>query len=146
MGFLLKSEEEDYLYCHLSSDLVHIDELRALHDVLRVISTKENPGLKITSVDPLPEIGGPNVVADRCVPTGWDKNIEREVREDSSGKAFYEHGVYALVVLLFWDGRLEGTTQHLIEAEANNCYIWQPSCNEIYRIDKRKGCWMFLII
>ena len=62
--FLLKPGDDFYLYYDVSSDLIHIDEPIALHDILLVISTERFVGLKTTSVNPLPEHGGPNVVAD----------------------------------------------------------------------------------
>ena len=108
------SGEDLYLYYEISSALVYIDEPIALHDILRVISTERFVGLKITSVNPLPEHGGPNVVADRHIPEGWTKNIDREIKEISSRKALYEHGICASAVLLFQDGSLNGTTQCLV--------------------------------
>ena len=67
------------------------------------------------------------------------KNIDREAREVSSREAFHEHAHYASAMLLFQDGSLKGTTQYLVHAEADKYYIWQPACNEIYRIDEAEG-------
>ena len=69
-GFLLESGEDSYLYYDISSDLIHIDEPIALHDILRVISTEPFMGLTTTSVNLLTEHGGPDVVADSHVPEG----------------------------------------------------------------------------
>ena len=96
-------------------------------------------GLKTASVDLLLEFGGPNVVANSYVPTGWTKNIVKEIKKISSRKASHEHGMCISAVFLFQDGSLKRTTQYLVQAEANMYYIWHPTCSDIYWIEKAGG-------
>ena len=105
--FLIKCGEDFYLYYGISDNLVYIDELIALHDILRVISIEPLVCLKTTSVDP--EHGGPNVDADSHVPEGWTKIIDREVRKVSSRDSFQGHG-HSAATLLLRNGSLNGTT------------------------------------
>lgn len=134
--FLLKCGEEYYLFYEISSDLVHIDEPKALHDVLHILGRSHHPGLKTTHVNVLPEYGGPNVIADSDVPEGWTNKIDRGV---SCEQVFYENGILRSTLLLFRNSILNGTPLYLVEGEEHEFYIWNPASDDISRIKDIEG-------
>ena len=134
--FFLKCGEEYYLYYEISSDLVHIDEPKGLHNILRVLGRQRYPGLKTTHVNVLPEFGGPNVVADSDVPEGWTNKIDKGF---SCEQILYEHGIFGSTLLLFKNSTLNSTPLYLVEAEVREFYIWNPASNDISRINEAEG-------
>ena len=118
--FLMKCGEEYYLFYETSSDLVYIEEPTGFHDILCVLGTELYVDLKTTHVNPLPEYCGPKVIADDDLPESWSNKIS----EVSCGQEFFEHGIFGSIVLLFYDGGLDGTRLYLVavKAEVGLCF------------------------
>ena len=134
--FFLKSGDEYYLYYEISSELVHVDHPKNLHDILRDLGTERWVGLKTTHVNVLPEHGGPNFVADDNVPEGWTNKINKRVY---CGEVFYEHGIYDSSILLSQDESGNGTALYLVEAHREKYYIWDPASDTISRVERAEG-------
>ena len=130
---LMKCGDDFYLFCEISHDIFRIDEPSELRRILSVLNTKN--GLKVTLVNRLPEYGGPNIVDDSNVPSGWSNEIDKEV---SCADLFYKHGIHGSDILLFWHGSANDAPKYLVEDESSH-YIWDTISNEVWRIVRAQG-------
>lgn len=131
--FLMKCGDDFYLFYEISHQLLHIDEPSALCEILSALGTDDD--LKVTPVNYLPEYGGPNIVDDSNVPSGWSNKIDREV---SCADLFYKHGIFGSDILVLWHGSANDAPEYLVEAEYSH-YIWDTISNDIWRIDRAQG-------
>lgn len=131
--FLMRCGEDFYLFCEISHELLHVDEPSDLRGILSVLNTEDD--LRVTPVNYLPEYGGPNVIDDSNVPSGWSNKIDKEV---SCADLFYQHGIYGLDILLFWQGSANDAPKYLVEDECSH-YIWDTISNEIWRVERAQG-------
>ena len=133
--FLMKCGDDLYLFYETSHELLHIDEPSDLRVILSVLGSSDDDDLKVTTVDYLPEYGGPNVVGDSDVSSGWSNRIDKRV---SCADLFYKHGIYGSYILLFWHGSVNDSPKYLVEAEYDH-YIWDTISNDVWRIGRAQG-------
>lgn len=131
--FLIKCGDDFYLFCEISHELLHIDEPSELRGILSALNNDND--LNVTPVNYLPEYGGPNIVDDSNIPSGWSNKIDKQV---SCVDLFYKHGIYGPDILLFWHGSANDAPKYLVEAECSQ-YIWETISDEIWRIDRAQG-------
>ncbi len=133
--FLMKCGEEFYLFYQIFHQLFHIDKPSDLRGILSILNSGSDEDLRTTPVSYLPEYGGPNVVTDDNVPSGWCNKIGKEV---SCADLFYKHRIFGSDILLFSSGSPNNHPKYLVEAEYRH-YIWDVISDGIWRIVRAHG-------
>ena len=140
---LFQSGNRCYIFNQISSDVFRIEEPVRLQDILRTLNdtSREGPsGLKLKEVELLPEYGGPNRIPDNKVPNGWTNSVDAMIVNYD-----WCRGVGLSIIpntLLYSESYMDGTSVYLFECQPSlrsAYYFWNPSLDDIYRIDETEG-------
>lgn len=140
---LFQSGEQYYIYDQICFGILRINQPRILQDILQALNdTSRNAlrGLEVEKLELLPEYGGLNRVPDGDVPQGWTNQVDSQTINHVWCRG-YGLGTCPNT-LLCSESYLDGTPAYIFESQPSlhsSNYLWKPSLNAIYRIDKTEG-------
>ena len=129
--YFMKCGDRYYIYHEVAGFLYRVEEPVELGQILRALGRKECDGLRLTDCDVAPEYGGPNIVPDEEVPTGWTNQINEDAYDE---EVLRQHGISIPTMLLFCDGGRGLPALYLFRTGGSRFYIWNVDSGEVSRI------------